>query len=263
LADWPIANPEAAWRPSRCYFNPGTFDTFAAECTPPKRAATLRVLLWGDSHAAELYPGLLALQAKANFDVIQLTAAGCPATMTALMTEQRDCADRRISALHALNRASADVVLISSAWELYLAAGDSEEQILAAIKDDAESMRRMGISRIVVFGPSPTWRTSLSSDLFRSMRLRRIANIPDRFAATARLSWDLDAAMAAQAAALKIEYVSILKTLCDSQGCRTVGDRGALRPDLLFRDRDHLTTSGSDLVMESAEKQVFGVSYLH
>jgi peptidoglycan/LPS O-acetylase OafA/YrhL len=263
LADWPITNPEAAWRPSRCYFNPGRFDAFAAECTPPKRAATLRVLLWGDSHAAELYPGLLTLQAKANFDVIQLTAAGCPATMTALMSEQRDCADRRVSALHALNRASADVVLISSAWELYLAAGDSEEQILAAIKDDAQWMRRIGISRIVVFGPSPTWRTSLSSDLFRSMRLRRIAKIPDRFAATAQLSWDLDAAMAAQAAALKIEYVSILKTLCDSQGCRTVGDQGALRPDLLFRDRDHLTTSGSDLVMESAEKQVLGVSYFH
>lgn len=260
LANWPINNADAAWRPSRCYFNPGRFESFAAECTPPKRAGTARVLLWGDSHAAELYPGLTKLQEKANFDIIQLTAAGCPATMTALMSEQRDCADRRIAALRALSRSSADVVLISSAWELYMAAGDSEDEILAAINHDIQWMRRLGIRRIVLFGPSPTWRTSLSSDLFRSMRLRRMGRIPERFSASAYLAWDLDAAMAAQAAALNIEYVSILETLCDSRGCRTLGDPRASQPDLLFRDRDHLTTSGSELVMESAEAHLVEAS---
>ncbi len=260
LTNWPIANPDAEWRPNKCYFNPGRFDAFAPECTPPKRAGIARVLLWGDSHAAELYPGLAKLQAKAGFDIIQLTAAGCPATVTALMSEQRDCADRRTSILHALNRASADIVLISSAWELYVAAGDSEEEILAAITHDILWVQQMGITHIVLFGPSPTWQTSLSSDLFRSMRLRRIAQIPERFAATANLAWDFDAAMATLAAALKVEYVSILKTLCDSRGCRTLGDLRASQPDLLFRDRDHLTTVGAELILESAEGQLFGAS---
>lgn len=260
LAEWPITNPDAAWRPSKCYINPGNFDSFAAECIPPKKAGTPRILLWGDSHAAELYPGLQKLQDKAHFDVIQLTAAGCPATITPLVNEQRDCAERRISAIAGMTGASADVVLISSAWELYAAAGESEEQILAAVKRDIQWVRRRGISRIVLFGPSPTWRTSLSFDLFRSMRLRGMTRIPERFAATANLAWDLDEAMAAQAMAMNVEYVSILKTLCDARGCRTLGDLRTSEPDLLFRDRDHLTTSGSDLIVESAKGRLLGIS---
>jgi hypothetical protein len=82
--------------------------------------------------------------------------------------------------------------------------------------------------------------------------------IPERLGSVTALLWKLDAAMAAQAAAENVQYVSILHFFCDGSGCLTVGDRKLARPDLLFRDRDHLTVSGSKLLIAHSKSQLFG-----
>ncbi|CAF1505536.1 unnamed protein product, partial [Rotaria sordida] len=41
-----------------------------------EKPASTAVVLWGDSYAAHLYPGIRA--AKPDFRITQLTVAGCP-----------------------------------------------------------------------------------------------------------------------------------------------------------------------------------------
>lgn len=253
IADWPVK--PVAWRVDRCYFNPGESQPFAAECTPPTRPGVARVLLWGDSHAADLYPGLLELQRQRNFDLIQWTAAGCPPTRAALPVEGRGCARRRAWAVREMTAASPETVLLAGAWAMYLARDSSEEEILSVTRDTIRYLKQVGVRHIVVFGPGPTWNTSLPTDLFRYMRLGHA--LPLRFGSVPADVRRLDAAMAAEVAASGGQYVSILGLLCNAQGCRVQGEEGREPPDLLFWDRDHLTESGSRWLMDAAAPRIF------
>jgi hypothetical protein len=86
----------------------------------------------------------------------------------------------------------------------------------------------------------------------------RSYEIPQRLGRVSDAIWDLDAAMAALAAAENVQYVSVVNFFCDRTGCLTVGDKSLSRPDLLYRDRDHLTVSGSKLLIAHSRPQLFG-----
>jgi hypothetical protein len=86
----------------------------------------------------------------------------------------------------------------------------------------------------------------------------RSNEIPERLGTVSDAIWNLDAAMAAQAAAENVQYVSVLNYFCDKTGCLAAGDRTLSRPDLLYRDRDHLSVSGSTLLIAHSRSQLFG-----
>ncbi|HUO19513.1 MAG TPA: acyltransferase family protein [Steroidobacteraceae bacterium] len=260
LAAWPEPDPDRPWRVNLCYFYPGVRRPFAPECTPARRPGTAQLLLWGDSHAADLYPGLVDLQARDGFAVAQWTAAGCPPTRIALVREQPGCAERRAAALSDLARVAPDTVLVAGAWEIYLANGASSESILAATRDVLGWLHESGVRHIVLFGPGPTWNATLPIDLFRYMSLRRTEQLPERLGWVPQEVRRMDSAMAAQARAAGAEYVSLLGRLCDARGCRTQVHTGQVPPDLLFRDHDHLTISGSRFLIGAAACQIFAAT---
>jgi peptidoglycan/LPS O-acetylase OafA/YrhL len=260
IAGWSVPDEDAPWRVYRCYFYPNDHRPYAPECTPSRRPGVPQVLLWGDSHAAELYVGLEDLQHQDGFDIVQWTAAGCAPTRSPLGEEYRSCAQRRILALQELPRIAPDTVILAGGWVPYMETGSSPEAILGAIDDDLRWLRRIGVRHVVLFGPGPTWNVSLPVDLFRYMSLHRAKRIPERLGATLPAVRRLDAAMAAHAATWGASYVSILQRFCDARGCRTLAEPEAGkdgRPNLLFRDRDHLTVSGTRLLIESAARDIF------
>ena len=66
------------YRVGTCQLNPEqTSSAFAAECFNSDDESKKKMVLWGDSTAASLYPGLRGLNNGA-FDIAQLTASGCP-----------------------------------------------------------------------------------------------------------------------------------------------------------------------------------------
>jgi peptidoglycan/LPS O-acetylase OafA/YrhL len=255
IANWSMPLPDIDWRPDRCFLRRGVTAEFAAECTPPVRQGVQQILLWGDSHAGHIYPGLSTLHARYDFDLTQWTSAACPPVRAPFVGEDSSCAGRRAKALSDIARRAPDTVLLSAAWEMYLANGTPEPAILAATNDDIRWLLQNGVRHIVVFGPVPTWVTS--SDVFTYMLRNRLEHIPERLGEVSNSVRHLDAAMAAQAAAAHVEYVSVVDRFCDPRGCLVLGDPSLSHPDLLYRDQDHLTPSGSRLLMNTAAPQIF------
>jgi peptidoglycan/LPS O-acetylase OafA/YrhL len=252
IATWSEISSGDHWRADQCYYGPQTPVEYANECTPAKRPGVPLVLLWGDSHAAHLYPGLKSVRSTRSFDIVQWTAAACPPTVRRFMQESPTCSARRATAWRKLTRLKPDTILLAGAWELYLERGESEADIVRAVEETIRQLKADGDKEIVVFGPGPTWNASLAIDLFRFMVLKRLNEIPERYGHPFEAAWHLDAAMAAQAQELGVRYVSVLNFFCNESGCRTVGDRSIPKPDLLYRDRDHLSATGSkDLIMHS------------
>jgi acetylglutamate kinase len=54
----------------------------------------------------------------------------------------------------------------------------SQQQILASALDDIQWLQRLGVRSIVLFGPGPTWNSTLATDLVRYMRMRHTEQIP-------------------------------------------------------------------------------------
>jgi SGNH domain (fused to AT3 domains) len=152
---------------------------------------------------------------------------------------------------------------VSGAWERYLEVGRNSDEIIGASLKTIRYLKNLGIERIVVFGPGPLWATSLPTDLFRFMAMNGANEIPMRLGKVSDAIWRLDSAMAAQAAGEHVQYVSVLNYFCDKAGCLTVGDRTIPRPDLLFRDKDHLTVTGSKLLIAHSRSELFGERASH
>jgi peptidoglycan/LPS O-acetylase OafA/YrhL len=256
VADWSEDNVEA-WRMTECYFGPDTTDEFSSECTPSKRPGVPLVVLWGDSHAAQLYSGLAALQSTMAVDIAQWTVAGCPPTVKPLGAGSPSCISRNLAATTKLAGLKPDTVVIAGGWARYMEGGQSQEEIVSRLSETVRRLKELGIPRVVLFGPGPLWTTSLPVDLFRYMVRTRSEEIPERLGQASDAIWNLDAAMAALAAAENVQYVSVVNFFCDKTGCLTVGDRTRSRPDILYRDRDHLSVGGSKLLMAHAKSQLF------
>jgi peptidoglycan/LPS O-acetylase OafA/YrhL len=259
VADWSEDNV-GAWGISRCNLDPSAESEFSSECTPIKRPGVPLVLLWGDSHAAHLYSGMAAIQSTMAVDIVQWTAAGCPPMVKPFEGEKSPCIARCAAAMTRLTRFKPDTIVVAGGWQRYMEGegGQSQEAIVGRLSETIRRIKELGIRRIVVFGPGPLWRTSLPVDLFQSMVRTRSNEIPERLGTVSDAIWNLDAAMAAQAAAENVQYVSVLNYFCDKTGCLTVGDRTLSRPDLLYRDRDHLSVSGSKLLIAHSRSQLFG-----
>jgi SGNH domain (fused to AT3 domains) len=252
IARWSEADPGASWRSGHCYYAPQAFIEFSKECTPPKRPGVPLVLLWGDSHAAHLYPGLAKLQSRHDIDIVQWTAGLCPPTVVPFANESAACPARRATALKMLAHLNPDTILLAGAWEIYVGKTESEADIIRSLSETIQLLQKNGDRGIIVVGPGPTWNTSLASDLFRFMVARRMNEIPERYAHPFEAAWHLDAAMADQAHELGVHYLSVLSYFCNESGCRTLGDKTIPKPDLLYFDSNHLTVSGSrDLITHS------------
>jgi peptidoglycan/LPS O-acetylase OafA/YrhL len=263
IAEWSESNPDINWRVGHCYFYLNNSAEFSSECTPVKRANVPLILLWGDSHAAHLYPGMAELQSAVTFDIAQWTSAGCPPTVQPLADESQSCSIRRAAAMLKLRRLGADTVVLSGAWERYLEFGENPDEVMGVLLKTIRYVKNQGIERIVVFGPGPLWSISLPSDLFRFMAKNRSNHIPMRLGKVSDAIWRLDSAMAVQAAAQHVQYVSVLNYFCDKAGCLTMGDRTIPRPDLLFRDQDHLTVTGSKLLIAHSRSELLGEKASH
>jgi peptidoglycan/LPS O-acetylase OafA/YrhL len=255
---WSKANSGINWRVGICYLDLYYGNNFSSVCTPAKRAGVPLILLWGDSHAAQLYSGITDLQLARPVDVAQWTAAACPPTVIPIVGESNTCAARRAASLSKLAKLDADTIVMAGAWERYAEISRAPDQILGAVSETIRRLKKSGHRRIVVFGPGPLWTTSLPADLLRFMIRNRSTEIPARLGRVSDVLWRLDASLAALAAAENVQYVSVLNIFCNKAGCLTVGDKTLQRPDLLFQDRDHLTASGSKLLIGHSRLQLLG-----
>lgn len=90
------------------------------------------VALWGDSHAAALYPGLKLLQNKISFGVIQVDQAGGPPIFD-VTVPRPNCNLINKNILNKLIQLRPDTIILSSAWVLP-AYGDLNNEDLFKLK---------------------------------------------------------------------------------------------------------------------------------
>jgi hypothetical protein len=242
MADVP--EQTAQWRASKCLIDLSRQTNFAEECVERNRRPLL--LLWGDSTAGALMPGLFKAQQTRNFGIAQLTASSCVPILNVDIAVTPGCRANNDRVLAMAIQLKPDIILLHGTWEKNL---DRVGATLATLKRETSA-------RIVVLGPGVFWRRGLPNEVLRHYMLHHEL-IPARSneAVLARgIERDLREAAGAEGA----EFISAADVLCNAQGCLT--RLGEAASDITASDQVHLTENASVFLVQGIIDRVLGSS---
>jgi len=239
---------EGPYRERACYLMPDQpAAALARDCVEQTPVRQPLVVLWGDSHAAHLYPGLRRLQAARGFRLAQFTGSRCPPLLDVETPTQPYCQAVNRLALTRMAALRPAIVLMAARWQIYQ---------LTTLDETVAAVRRATTARIVVMGPVPNWEARLPRLLFTYVRSHPGHPLPMRmFFGVADYIWDFDRQVREHAEQSGAEYLSALDALCTDEGCLT---RVTRRPDSVTAwDDAHLTAAGSEYLVSRVSSDLF------
>jgi hypothetical protein len=233
------------------------FHHFATECTQtsdPSRS----VLVWGDSFARQLYPGLHEYFHATDIHILRLNASSCPPVLGINLKNRPHCHDINEFVIHEIERVKPKVVLLEAVWaDVYGLPGffDKLDKTIARLE-------RAGVQRIFVAGQLPMWTDRLPHVLEREF-IDKGQPVPARtFLALRKSILDVDGVLAQHLAVSHVRFLPLTSPVCDGQGCLvSVSDH--LATDLLAYDDGHLTAPGSIYVTEEAIGPAIGAAFAY
>lgn len=240
LADYKYPQYEAGYRVGSCFLRPdqGPQD-FRPECQ-----AAGGVVLWGDSHAAHFYPGLLDASSEGRFTLGQFNAASCPPITGFKSVGRANCPEINQFGLDQISLLKPRLLIVSADWTKYVSSPD-----FANLRSTLETAKAAGIDHIMLIGPVPHWRPSLPKILLDAFNKSPSHTVPGRLRSELNDSVaNIDGQMRDLARGMGIGYFSAYQAMCDAEGCLTkLGDR---HDDLTAWDYGHLTFAGSRYVVK-------------
>jgi hypothetical protein len=200
-------------------------------------------LVWGDSTAGALLPGLRKAQETRAFGVAQFTSSSCVPALDTDMPDTPNCRAINDKVLALARALRPDIVLLHSTWAEYL---DGVAETVAALKREANA-------RVVVLGSVPWWKRGLPSEVLRYFMLHHRL-IPER--SSGAEAGGSAAKLRAKLEPLGAEFISVWDVMCSAEGCLTrIGDRAS---DISASDQVHLTEQGSVFLIQSVIDRVLG-----
>ena len=198
------------------------------------------LMLWGDSHAAQLYPGL-AKRFAGRYNIVQRSAIQTGPFLDYVMDGHPQLKPLNDYAFELARRIRPQQVVLAANWYYYPGWPD-------AIRRTVRAVQGLGITHIIVVGPVPHWPTALPQQFLIYYRAHLGGGFPDRLPrGDMHESGAIDAQLAPICQELHVTYVSPYHLLQDERGFITrFGNRAE---DLEAFDSEHLTVTASDYVV--------------
>lgn len=191
-----------------------------------------RVLIWGDSHAQSLSPGIMRF-IPSEWQVLQIASSGCaPNPNIDSPSSVSQCDQSNYFALKTIKSVIPDVVVIAQAD------GHSSE----AAAEISAKLKTFGVKKILFLGPTPQWESDLPKIFARQLWITKpkrtfIGVKQDLFTKNELLLRSFPADDTSQ-------FVDVIGLFCDSNGCLTYIDDD-IKETMTTWDYGHLTPSAS------------------
>lgn len=241
-------------RDTKCHLQTEQALEFAPECLEQRRPA---LVLWGDSHASGLYPGLRELQRSHNFGLTQWTRAACPPFPESI-SRIAHCDQVNQETLRQIARLQPEVLLLHAGWKEPNYPNTIPDILAKTIRQFKELKQMLPHTKIVVIGPMPSWNPSLPQLLKEHIAQHNtrpplyMPRIDDQDLKDRR---EVDSELQKICNQYGIQYISPERILCEKLTCRTRLDDSS--PESLFVwDSRHLTPVGSRFFISQVGEQI-------
>lgn len=248
---------ENLYRSNTCFFNPSqTFETLLQNHCQLARVSSIRVgvgqsrapktyVLFGDSLAAHLYPGLLSVAGEDT--ILQLTGGSCRAVRSTNDQRCEEFYDWFVDEFVPNNHL--DGIIVSSSWlKTYNKLGEKEFRV--RLKDLFEKLKG---HRVVVYSQA----ASLSVDIHRYVhKLEKFSMVvPRNLEIGADNLTTVNTALREETSKFGFDFIDVSQLFCSEDKCVVARD-GVF----YFWDTVHLTLSGSVLVADKTYSRLTGTS---
>jgi peptidoglycan/LPS O-acetylase OafA/YrhL len=219
------------------------YDGFAAKCLSGNRPGE-GILVWGDSHAARLYPGIAA-DVGGSEAILQATRSSCPPI---LGFGEPVCQQSNEYILDKLRSIKPHTVVLFGAWGRYGADWSAGSQDQVKLARTIKEISAAGVSKIIVVGPAPEWLDTLPKLVYKGWKSDFPRHeIPRRLSSGLNpATRDIDGPMRGEVEKSAASYVSLFDILCNDDGCLTHTTDDATK--LTSWDYGHLTTEAATFI---------------
>lgn len=242
----------------------------------PPPGARYGVVLWGDSHAAQLAPALDALGQRMGFTARQMTKAGCaplPGMRIFPVDEMRlECPDFNRAVMETIVPDRPQIVVVGAWWqwfatgEMLAAPGparpsaiESRRHVVSALRDTVRVLTRAG-HRVIVVAQTPIPNGNLINCIERARLIGRtsecVAMRSLRAETDRRVSELLRGAVEAEP---DVRIVFPFESLCGARECPIFTEGG----NLVYLDDQHLSSAGAQLLNPDLEKSIVAFGRQH
>jgi peptidoglycan/LPS O-acetylase OafA/YrhL len=232
---------DTIYRIGKCHLKPeqGPSD-FSSECFSNHEAGARHVVLWGDSAATAIEPGLQQI-GMGRLDIDELTTSNCPPFIGDYkpMADRPHCAAINQFAFDYIRTSRPDVVVIS-----FSPSYDTDLPSHAA--NTVRELRKFFVGPLLVVGPPPLWPKSFPETLLNSYLASPSSGAPSFLAMppdVAQASETLDETVGQAVSAERAIYLSATRQLCQHGQCIAMAEG---EPAIL--DRFHMTRGASVIV---------------
>lgn len=215
--------------------NDGNKGSINADCTRMGTKGTY--LLWGDSHAQALSPGIRGLL-PASLRLAQVATSGCPPSF------EKSKGTVRPATCDASNAFAAMEIRRIRPAVIFLAQKNEHER--TDWNAVADAIHAAGGGKVVLLGPVPEWQPGLPAvivkNYWKTGSLRAKIGLDPKI-------FDTDAALALKYGnSSKLTYISLASRLCNEDGCLATVP-GVAGLNLMAVDYGHLSPTGSAYVV--------------
>jgi hypothetical protein len=236
-----VRTDTSKWRFHECLLDLSREMSFAEACVDRDRRPL--VLVWGDSTAGALLPGLRKAQQVSDFGIAQFTANSCVPALNTDVAGAPNCRAINDKVLSLVRQLQPDIVLLHSTWGSYL----------DGIADTVTALKQQTSARIIVLGSVPWWKRGLPNEVLRHYMLYHRLIPPRSTRAEADGS---GARLREKLVPLGAQFISVWDVMCTADGCLTrIGDAAG---DISASDQVHLTEKGSEYLIRSVIDEVLG-----
>jgi len=218
------------WRPDTCFLNPQQDYSVFSKCKDKMTSES--IVIWGDSHAAQLMPGFRSVLKNEN--LTQRTSSLCGPLYGAENNQRPFCKDINKNITDELLRVKPKLVVLAAFWSQY--------PFKDYLADTLKMLNSAGI-RTVVIGPFPFWHDPLPK-VIEANGLNPQGTLPVALFDPSKNVLGNDKLIEKiVSASANSAYISAIDILCSNAACKvTVGKKPVIP---MQWDNAHLTTSGS------------------
>jgi peptidoglycan/LPS O-acetylase OafA/YrhL len=229
-------NSSKDYQAGECFLDPDQDPTKTSleHCIPSRSSKS--ALLWGDSHAAQLYMGLSKTLDEHNISLGQMTASACPPILGMEIPARPYCKDANALFLQNISAIRPDILIITAAWPI-------TPEFMAAFDKTLDQVDGLHLNKVVVIGEAPVFKRRVPLII-----IDRIKNKIFNFDSSEDVEMDAmkrsESYISEMVSRHKgITYVSLIQAICPKGTCPMAS------PDEkpLIYDIVHLTPEGSAL----------------
>jgi len=203
------------------------------------------LMLWGDSNAAHLIPGVFDVYQQ-DYQLLIRTASGCGAFIGLDVPRRRTCRQITDDIFDLVVQTKPEKLVIAGLWK---------KEFPPLLEKTLIALLKAGVENIEIIGPAPRWQGGLPRSLINYGKgSEHIRSLPKYLKNPLHQEvFDIEEAMKKMTGKLGIKYTSIVGLVCKPNlGCLThTGDD----EDLFQWDYGHLTSSGALYLMRKIKAQ--------